>query len=75
VVCGEVLVRYLYRCPWCDYEESMIHGMDEEPTIRCPVSWDIDDDGSRDYHYMEKVITGGNGFLTHGNGFERKGRV
>jgi putative FmdB family regulatory protein len=67
---------YVYRCPGddCGFEQEVVHGMDENPTPRCPACEQADEHGRRAYsRIMERVIQPAP-FRTRGPGFYDTGR-
>ena len=62
---------YRYRCPSCREEKSIKHSINSSPYIYC--DYCVDDSNWPEYDSMirmHRVITGGNGVILQGEGWE-----
>lgn len=57
---------YIYRCPRCHRREEVSHSINVDPVIRCR---------SCEHRPVMQRVLFPVGFRTHGEGFERRGRV
>ena len=67
----------MYRCPRCGGTDEVSHPMDEDPEVIC--TWYDPGHWGEPHHMcecpMNKVITGGVGFILKGNGWDSNGRI
>lgn len=57
---------YEYQCPKCKSKNEQLHGMNESPTIKCPL-------GCKEY--CVKLVIGPRQFVFKGEGTYDKGKV
>lgn len=58
--------EFVYRCPRCSHTQEIVHGMDDEPEVRCKAC----EAAPQMVRVLQPV-----GFLTIGEGFESRGRA
>ena len=74
-------MRYLYRCPECGAEREVNHGMNKRKIVFCHECRDVCFENSSECEeylrsknqigpMMHRVISGGNGVLFKGDGWE-----